>query len=202
MAKVKNNYIDKDKFEDEILAYKKACKIALKNKQPEPIMPSYLGKCFKDIAQHLTFTRSFIKYTYKEDMIGDGIENCIQYWRNYNPNAISKNTKGNNYGKKTKGAFAYFTQVIFWAFVRRIQKEKKEQYVKLKSLQQSNILNELTNEDLENMGVNKDRLYENMHRFIGEYEDKLEEKKNKKILPKKKKVVKKKIGPLDKYIKK
>ena len=84
-----------------------------------PPVTRYIGECFLKIAQHLSYRPNFINYTYKHDMISDGIENCLMYLHNFNP-------------EKSKNPFAYFTQIIYYAFLRRIQKRKKQTELKQK----------------------------------------------------------------------
>ena len=84
-----------------------------------PKVTEYMGECFYKIATHLSYRPNFINYTYREEMIGDGIENCIRYAKNFNP-------------EKSKNPFAYFTQIIYYAFIRRITKEKKQTAIKQK----------------------------------------------------------------------
>ena len=84
-----------------------------------PPATDYMGKCFVDIAMNLSNRPNFMNYTYKEEMIGDGIENCLQYCSNFDP-------------VKSKNPFAYFTQIIYYAFVRRIEREKKQAYIRHK----------------------------------------------------------------------
>lgn len=84
----------------------------------------YLGGCFQKIANHLSYRPNFINYMYKDDMVCDGIENCIQYVENFNP-------------EKSKNPFAYFTQIVYYAFLRRIQKEKRQMEIKDKILEKS-----------------------------------------------------------------
>ena len=91
-----------------------------------PRITNYLGECILKIANHLSYRPNFINYTYREEMISDGIENCLQYIDKFNP-------------EKSTNPFAYFTQIIYYAFVRRIQKEKKQQAIKEKLLKESNI---------------------------------------------------------------
>ena len=91
---------------------------------PKPPIPRYIGECFLKIANHLSFKPNFVNYMFKEDMISDGIENCVQYIHNFNP-------------EKSKNPFAYFTQVIHYAFLRRIQKEKKQLDIKTKIIERS-----------------------------------------------------------------
>ena len=97
---------------------------AEKAKRKQPAVTNYIGECFLKIANHLSYRPNFINYTYRDDMISDGIENCLQYMSNFNPN-------------KSNNPFAYFTQIIYYAFIRRIQKEKKQQDVKAKLIANS-----------------------------------------------------------------
>jgi hypothetical protein len=90
----------------------------------KPPIPRYLGECFLKIATHLSFKPNFVNYMFKEDMISDGIENCVQYIHNFNP-------------EKSQNPFAYFTQIINYAFLRRIQKEKKQLEIKNKILERT-----------------------------------------------------------------
>lgn len=89
--------------------------------EDKPRVPEYVGDCLLKIATHLSYKHNFIGYTYREDMILDGVENCLQYIDNFDP------SKSNN-------PFAYFTQIIYYAFIRKIQKEKKQTYVKNKMI--------------------------------------------------------------------
>jgi len=105
--------------------YKYLVKKALTEETDRPRIPNYIGECFLKIAQHLSYRPNFINYPFREDMISDGIENCVQYIDNFDPN------RGN--------PFAYFTQIIYYAFIRRITKEKKQQSIKEKMLKETNI---------------------------------------------------------------
>jgi hypothetical protein len=87
-----------------------------------PPVTDYIGKCFLDIANHLSYRPNFINYPYREEMIGDAIENCLMYASNFDPN-------------KSKNPFSYFTQIIYFAFLRRIAKEKKQMYIRYKMLE-------------------------------------------------------------------
>jgi hypothetical protein len=116
------NYINNADFLAAIKLYKQSVKEAEENGLPKPQIPRYLGECILKIATHLSYKPNFINYTYKDDMILDGIENCINYFDNFDPN-------------KSSNPFAYFTQIIFYAFLRRISKEKKHSYIKNKLIQ-------------------------------------------------------------------
>jgi DNA-directed RNA polymerase specialized sigma subunit len=89
---------------------------------PKPIVSNYIGECILKIATHLSYKPNFMNYSYRDDMILDGVENCIQYIDNFDPD-------------KSKNPFAYFTQIIYYAFLRRIAKEKKQSYIKGKLIQ-------------------------------------------------------------------
>jgi hypothetical protein len=90
----------------------------------KPPIPNYLGSCFLKIATHLSYKPNFVNYMFREDMISDGIENCVQYIHNFDP-------------EKSRNPFAYFTQVIHYAFLRRIQKEKKQLDIKTKIIERT-----------------------------------------------------------------
>ena len=97
---------------------------AKEREQPKPRIPRYIGECFLKIAQRLSFRPNFINYAFREDMISDGIENCVQYIHNFDP-------------EKSRNPFAYFTQIIHYAFLRRIQKEKKQLDIKTKIIERT-----------------------------------------------------------------
>ena len=116
---VKPHYVDNKLFFAEMEKWK--IEIAERDEVDDlpPKVTDYMGECFYKIATHLSYRPNFINYTYREEMIGDGIENCIRYAKNFNP-------------EKSKNPFAYFTQIIYYAFIRRITKEKKQTTIKQK----------------------------------------------------------------------
>jgi len=125
MAKAKSkkeHYVNNKEFLEALIDYKKVCDEHKAREELKPPVTRYLGECFLKIAQHLSYRPNFINYTYKHDMISDGIENCLMYLHNFNP-------------EKSKNPFAYFTQIIYYAFLRRIQKEKKQTELKKKLIQ-------------------------------------------------------------------
>ena len=125
MKKKNKHYVDNAKFLEAMKEYKTLCEDAKKNDKDKPLVTNYIGGCFLKIANHLSYRPNFINYTYRDDMISDGIENCLQYLDNFDP-------------EKSKNPFAYFTQIIYYAFIRRIQKEKKQVEIKQKLLHDSN----------------------------------------------------------------
>ena len=134
----KPHYVNNKEFLAAMIEWNNRCKEAKKqNKQPPPVT-NYIGECFLKIANHLSYRPNFINYTYREEMISDGIENCLQYVHNFNP-------------EKSDNPFAYFTQIIYYAFLRRIQKEKKQAHVKNKYIENMNIMpEEISGEDFDN----------------------------------------------------
>ena len=118
MARKKGvHYVDNAKFLQAMKDWKEQCKDAEEAGDEPPRISDYIGECFLKIANGLSFRPNFINYTYRQEMISDGIENCLQYIHNFNP-------------EKSKNPFAYFTQIIYYAFIRRIQREKKQTHVK------------------------------------------------------------------------
>ena len=107
-----------------IVAYRESVQLADIQGGPRPRITNYLGECFLKIATHLSFKPNFVNYMFKDDMISDGIENCVQYINNFNP-------------EKSQNPFAYFTQIIHYAFLRRIQKEKKQLDIKNRILEKT-----------------------------------------------------------------
>ena len=118
------HYVNNAEFLEAMKGYKKAVNKAKKEKKNKPPVTDYIGSCFLKIANHLSYRPNFINYTFRDDMISDGIENCLQYLYNFDP------AKSNN-------PFAYFTQIIYYAFIRRIQKEKKQTHIKHKIIEKS-----------------------------------------------------------------
>ena len=127
-AKEKPHYVDNKKFLQAMIEYRDKCNKAEEKGRKKPEVTNYIGECFLKIANHLSYRPNFINYTYRDDMISDGIENCLQYMSNFNPD-------------KSNNPFAYFTQIIYYAFIRRIQKEKKQMLVKSKMIQNAGIEN-------------------------------------------------------------
>lgn len=127
MAKKKSDhYIDNQQFFAEMKAWKLLVDAANANGEKHPPVTNYIGECFMKIAEHLSRKPNFINYPYRDEMISDGIENCLLYAYNFDP------SKSNN-------PFSYFTQIIYYAFLRRIQKEKKQAYIKLKKIEMSDV---------------------------------------------------------------
>ena len=100
----------------------------------KPPIPNYLGECFLKIATHLSYKPNFVNYMFRDDMISDGIENCVQYIHNFNP-------------EKSQNPFAYFTQITHYAFLRRIQKEKKQLDIKTKIIERTGFDEVMTIDD-------------------------------------------------------
>jgi len=124
MASKSKHYVNNKEFLQAISDWKEVVKEAESAGEEQPPVTNYIGECFLKIAQHLSYRPNFINYTFREEMISDGIENCLQYVNNFNP-------------EKSKNPFSYFTQIIYYAFIRRIQKEKKQSHVKHKMIEKA-----------------------------------------------------------------
>ena len=118
------HYVNNKEFLAALIAYREERELAEAKGLPRPIIPRYIGECFLKIATHLSFKPNFVNYMFKDDMVSDGIENCVQYIHNFNP-------------EKSQNPFAYFTQIIHYAFLRRIQREKRQLEIKNKILEKS-----------------------------------------------------------------
>jgi hypothetical protein len=155
MRKKTTHYVNNKDFLAAIIRYKAA---KLENLEPKRLDQDYIGKCLMLIANKLATKANFANYSYKDEMISDGIENCLMYFTNFDPN-------------KSNNPFAYFTQIIHFSFIRRIQKEKKQQYVKMKNIQNFFLNNDLSSSEKE--------LYDNNQEFILQFEKSLTDKKKK-----------------------
>jgi len=132
------HYVNNADFSQAVVDYVIKANTAKKGNKDIPKVPDYVAQCFLKIAEGLSHKSNFIRYTYREEMVMDGVENCLKAISNYNIEAATRTGKPN--------AFAYFTQIIWFAFLRRIAKEKKQQDIKLKYLTNSGIEEFLTNE--------------------------------------------------------
>ena len=166
--KEKQHYVDNKALLAEMIKYKAAVNESKEKDLPRPVVSEYIGECIMKIAEHLSYRPNFINYTYKEDMICDGIENCLLYIDNFDPD-------------KSKNPFAYFTQIIYYAFIRRIQKEKKQMYVKYKSLENVDLIDEIVNSGDNNKVKNTylDFIQTNMGDFLSDFEESQRNKKKK-----------------------
>ena len=125
MARAKSeHYVNNKELLAALIDYRERVAIAAAKDLPKPRISNYLGSCFLKIATHLSYKPNFVNYMFREDMISDGIENCIQYIHNFDPN-------------KSKNPFAYFTQIIHYAFLRRIQREKRQLDIKNKIVEKT-----------------------------------------------------------------
>ena len=132
MARKKSiHYVNNGDFSTAVVDYVEKVDNARKEKDIIPKVPDYIAQCFLKIAEGLSHKANFIRYTYREEMVMDAVENCLKAIGNYNLEAATRTGKPN--------AFAYFTQITWYAFLRRITKEKKQQEIKLKYLTKSGI---------------------------------------------------------------
>lgn len=162
----KRNYVNNPDLLAALVAYRTLCNEAEDAGENKPQVPEYIGKCILLIGTRLATKPNFSGYSYKEEMISDGIENCLQYLHNFDP-------------EKSQNPFAYFTQIIWFAFLRRIQKEKKQMYIRFKSSQQM-IATGGTYTGGEDVTLNLTTSADYMNSFVQDYEDKIARDKAKK----------------------
>lgn len=168
MKAKKIHYVDNKKFYSEILIYREKLQKARDDGKEDPRIPNYIGECIYKIAEKLSTKPCFINYSYRDEMVADGIENCILYFKDYNPE-IGQNP------------FAYFTQVIYYAFLRRINKEEKNRYTVYKNFQETvtNLYDSHLLTDGEDNHLMPVQMYDNINEFMARFERKEEEKKSK-----------------------
>jgi hypothetical protein len=159
-------YVDNKRFFDEIVEHKRRVEDARKKGLDEPRIPNYIGECITKIAERLSTKPCFVSYSYRDEMIADGIENCFLYFNDYNPNI------GHN-------PFAYFTQVIYFAFIRRINKEEKNRYTIYKNFHEiiSYNYDNVQLVDSDDNHILPVQMYDNISEFMKKFEKKEEEKK-------------------------
>lgn len=168
--RTKRNYINNADFLIALDAYKEKCADAENSGEERPIVSNYIGECFYHIANRLATKSNFSGYTFRDDMVQDGIENCLQYMHNFD-------------SKRTQNPFAYFTQVIWNAFLRRIAKEKKQMYIRYKSSHEM-LSSGGTYDGGDDIEVHLNVSGDYINDFIETYENKMKAAKNKKNIVK------------------
>jgi len=139
--KQKPHYVNNKQFSQSVVDYVKTVKAAEAEGKNLPVVPDYIAQCFLKIAQGLSHKANFIRYTYREEMVMDAVENCLKAITNYNIDAQTRTGNPN--------AFAYFTQICYYAFLRRLAKEKKQQDIKFKYIEKAGIEDFVTQLDSE-----------------------------------------------------
>ena len=173
VARKKQHYVDNEKFLVVMTDYREKYLQAKGDEEELPVIPDYAGECFLKIAERLSHRPNFINYAFREEMVSDGIENCVMYASNFNP-------------EKSTNPFAYFTQIIYFAFLRRIEKEKKQLYIKYKTMEEHSSLEdhvdmgEMSSEDSRAVSAGASPLTADKRVSIQEFIFAFEEKKRKK----------------------
>lgn len=160
--KAKKHYVNNKDLYAAMVEFKAKVNQAKEEGKEKPRIPHYIGESIMKIATHLAYRPNFANYTFREEMISDGIENCLLYINNFDP-------------AKSQNPFAYFTQIIYFAFIRRIQKEKKHLYTKYAAIEYANIMGETSDNQVGDTGHNTDIKYgewskEQMEKFMGDFE--------------------------------
>lgn len=172
----KNHYVKNADLYAAMVEYRKSVTAASLAGEPKPRIPVYIGECIMKIATHLAYKPNFSNYTFRDEMISDGIENCLQYIDNFDPG-------------KSQNPFAYFTQIIYFAFIRRIQKEKKYLYTKYAAIERANLMDETSevqeHDKRSGARFNDEVSYsewsqEQMERFMTSFDESMKKRKKKK----------------------
>jgi DNA-directed RNA polymerase specialized sigma24 family protein len=164
-----NHYVDNATLYKSLVEWQAQIKEAAKNKQPRPQLPDYVAEAMFKMAHRLSQKAGFVNYTFKEDMIGDALESCLRYIHNFNP-------------EKSTNAFAYITQIVHNAFIRRIQKEQKQLYVKMRIVDEAEFVNSYERQGHDKGTYNNSYvtyLQENVGDVITKFESWKEAKKSK-----------------------
>lgn len=132
------HYVNNSEFSQAVVDYCTKVKHARQKGESLPKVTDYIAQCFLKICEGLSHKSNFVRYTYREEMVMDAVENCLKAIENYDIDKATRTGKPN--------AFAYFTQISWYAFLRRIEREKKQQDIKMKYINQSGIENFLDNE--------------------------------------------------------
>ena len=159
------HYVNNKEFSQAVVDYCTILKVAKTNEQPLPVVPDYIASCFLKISEGLSHKSNFIRYTYREEMVMDAVENCLKAIENYNIEAATRTGNPN--------AFAYFTQISWYAFLRRIAKEKKQQDVKIKYLSQSGLEEYIATDQTDTQSVQV------VQAFVNQLKDRIDKVKEK-----------------------
>jgi len=162
--KEKPHYVNNREFSFSVVEYVKSVQEAEANGKPIPVVTDYIATCFLKIAEGLSHKANFIRYTYREEMVMDAVENCLKAIMNYNIEAATRTGDPN--------AFAYFTQICYFAFLRRIAKEKKQQDIKFRWLESAGL------EDFVKYANEGDHVDSDMNGFIDELRSRIDRVRN------------------------
>lgn len=181
-AKEKPHYVNNAEFSNAVVEYVKHARECEVKGEPKPQIGNYVAACFLKIAEGLSHKANFVRYTYREEMMMDAVENCLKAIDNYNLETATRTGKPN--------AFAYFTQISWYAFLRRIEKEKKQQDIKMKYISETDILDLISAEESDDEAVAQTQAFVDSLRerieivkktddIVSEYENRSKYKKRK-----------------------
>lgn len=163
-------YVNNTTLLQELVSHRKAVRKAKRSKQEPPQLNDYIGTCFLKIADHMSRKPRFLYYSFRQDMISEAVELCVRYVNNFDP-------------AKSKNPFAYFTQITYHAFFHRINKERKQLYLRYKSTELLGLLQGTPMHDTQDLGIEKAKafkVYENISDFIQTFEQARKQKKRRK----------------------
>ena len=170
------HYVNNRKFLISLIHHRRNCNHAKIRGIDAPRVPEYIGECFLKIGTHLSFKPNFANYTFREDMVSDGVENCLVYMHNFNP-------------RKSRNPFGYFTSVIYYAFVRRIQRERRHTYLRYKMIEEAVIAGDTRTSQSATGEYHVDSSmlsFDNVQEFIRRFDDYTDRARARRKLAKKK----------------
>lgn len=154
------HYVNNEEFSNAVVEYVRHCRESVSNGNSKPVVTDYIADCFLKIAEGLSHKANFVRYTYREEMVMDAVENCLKAIDNYDLEKATRIGRPN--------AFGYFTQISWYAFLRRIEKEKRQQDIKMKYMSES-MMSELVSEEVEN-----DEAMKQTQAFVDELRDRID----------------------------
>lgn len=169
-ADIERHYVDKEEFYQALVKRTKLVKDAEDADEPKPQASDFIGTCVMDICYNLARKHQFSGYHFKDEMIADAIYHCIRYIDSFNI-------------EKSNNPFSYFTQAAYYQFIKRIQLEKEQLYIRCKSTMGSNTFAESLEHDQagndKHTQDNNEMDTDFMESYINEYENKATAKKAK-----------------------
>ena len=120
-----DQYINNKQLYNDIVKYKELYAFAKSNNKRLPQIPDSIGKGILLICNNMARRGNYRNYTWLEEMISDAVLACIKAVDNFDPVK-----SGNPYG--------FFSRIAWNAFLGRIAREKRENYVKIKNYQNLN----------------------------------------------------------------
>ena len=116
------HYVNNKTLLECIEKYQKQKNDAIQNNTTLPKIPEYFGEAIIQIATRFSRRSNFIGYSFRDEMISDAIEHALVAVDKFDAN-------------KSSNPFSYITTMVYYSFIRRIAKEKRQSYIRSKLIQ-------------------------------------------------------------------